>query len=86
MNNRLYLNSTQHAQRIAGNRDRDIDRAHIATSFYDHPVDFVTMARSYGIHALPRVEKIGDVAPAVGEAVRHLKTHRAPVLVEILMD
>ncbi|MGW4687048.1 thiamine pyrophosphate-binding protein [Streptomyces sp. NPDC004244] len=86
MNNRLYLNSTQHAQRIAGNRDRDIDRAHIATSFYDHPVDFVAMARSYGLHALPRVEKIGDVAPTVGEAVAHMKAHRKPVLVEILMD
>ncbi|ORT54267.1 thiamine pyrophosphate-dependent enzyme [Streptomyces sp. CB03238] len=86
MNNRLYLNSTQHAERIAGNRDRDIDRAHIATSFYDNPVDFVTMARSYGIHALPRVESIDGVAPAVREAVAHLKTHRKPVLVEILME
>ncbi|MFI9630546.1 thiamine pyrophosphate-binding protein [Streptomyces sp. NPDC052042] len=86
MNNRLYLNSTQHAQRVAGNRDRDIDRAHIATSFYDNPVDFVTMARSYGIHTLPRVEKIGDVAPTVSQAVRYLKAHREPVLVEILMD
>ncbi|MEU6896037.1 thiamine pyrophosphate-dependent enzyme [Streptomyces sp. NPDC046557] len=86
MNNRLYLNSTQHAERIAGHRDRDIDRAHIATSFYDHPVDFVSMARSYGVHALPRVEKIGDVAPTIREAVAHLKTHRKPVLVEILMD
>ncbi len=63
MNNRLYLNSTQHAERIAGNRDRDIDRAHIATSFYDNPADFVTMARSYGIHALPRVERSATSPP-----------------------
>ncbi|WP_309050421.1 thiamine pyrophosphate-dependent enzyme [Streptomyces sp.] len=86
MNNRLYLNSTQHAARIAGQRDRDIDRAHIATSFYDHPVDFVTMARSYGIHALPRVERIDAVAPAVREAVAHIKEHGKPALVEILME
>ncbi|WP_309056290.1 thiamine pyrophosphate-dependent enzyme [Streptomyces sp.] len=86
MNNRLYLNSTQHAARIAGQRDRDIDRAHIATSFYDHPVDFVTMARSYGIHALPRVEHIDAVAPAVREAVAHIKEHGKPALVEILME
>lgn len=86
MNNRLYLNSTQHAQRIAGNRDRDIDRAHIATSFYDNPVDFVTMAQSYGIHTLPRVENIDAVAPTVREAVAHLKEHGKPVLVEVLME
>lgn len=86
MNNRLYLNSTQHAERIAGNRDRDIDRAHIATSFYDNPVDFVSLARSFGVHALPRVERIDAVAPTVRAAVSHLREHGKPVLVEILMD
>ncbi|MGW5048184.1 thiamine pyrophosphate-binding protein [Streptomyces griseoluteus] len=86
MNNRLYLNSTQHAERIADNRDRDTGRAHIATSFYDQPVDFVTLAESYGVHALPRVERIEAVEPAVREAVAHIREHGKPVLVEILMD
>lgn len=86
MNNRLYLNSTQHAQRIAGNRDRDIDRAHIATSFYDNPVDFVTLARSYNIHALPRVEAVAGIAPTVREAVEFIKANGKPALVEILME
>ncbi|MFD6995324.1 thiamine pyrophosphate-binding protein [Streptomyces mirabilis] len=86
MNNRLYLNSTQHAERIAGNRDRDIDRAHIATSFYDRPVDFVTLAQSFGVHTLPRVERVDTVAPTVREAVAHIKEHGMPVLVEILME
>jgi acetolactate synthase I/II/III large subunit len=86
MNNRLYLNSTQHAERIAGNRDRDTGRAHIATSFHDRPVDFVALARSYGVHSLPRVERIESVAPTVREAVAHLKEHGKPVLVEILME
>ncbi|MET7346780.1 thiamine pyrophosphate-binding protein [Streptomyces mirabilis] len=86
MNNRLYLNSTQHAERIAGNRDRDIDRAHIATSFYDRPVDFVTLAQSFGVHTMPRVERVEAVAPTVREAVAHLKEHGKPVLVEILME
>ncbi|MGW2649139.1 thiamine pyrophosphate-binding protein [Streptomyces sp. NPDC001393] len=86
MNNRLYLNSTQHAERIAGNRDRDTGRAHIATSFYDQPVDFVNLARSYGVHALERVERIEDVEPTVREAVAHIKAQGRPVLVEILME
>ncbi|SFE30993.1 thiamine pyrophosphate-binding protein [Streptomyces mirabilis] len=86
MNNRLYLNSTQHAERIAGNRDRDIDRAHIATSFYDRPVDFVTLAQSFGVHTLPRVERVDAVAPTVREAVAHIKEHGKPVLVEIFME
>ena len=86
MNNRLYLNSTQHAARIAENRDRDIDRSHIATSFYDNPVDFVALAQSFNIHTLPRVEAIGDVAAAVREAVAYIKEHGKPALVEILME
>ncbi|TQF02600.1 thiamine pyrophosphate-binding protein [Kitasatospora acidiphila] len=86
MNNRLYLNSTQHAERIAGNRDRDTARATVATSFYDQPVDFTGLAESYGVHALPRVERIEDVESTVRAAVAHIKEHGKPVLVEILMD
>lgn len=86
MNNRLYLNSTQHAERIASSRNRDTGRAHIATSFYDQPVDFVALAQSYGVHALPRVERIESVAPTVRKAVAHIKEHGRPVLVEILME
>lgn len=86
MNNRLYLNSTQHAARIAGNRDRDIDRAHIATSFYNNPVNFVTLAQSFNVHALHRVEAIEDVAPAVESAIEFIKARGKPALVEILME
>ncbi|MGW1199774.1 thiamine pyrophosphate-binding protein [Streptomyces sp. NPDC002536] len=83
MNNRLYLNSTQHAARIAENRDRDTGKAHIATSFHDSPVDFVTLAQSFGVHALPRVATLADVAPTVASAVDHITTHRKPAVVEI---
>ncbi|MFE9427489.1 thiamine pyrophosphate-binding protein [Kitasatospora sp. NPDC006697] len=86
MNNRLYLNSTQHAERIAGNRERDTGRAHIATSFYDQPVDFTALARSFGVDALPRVERIEELVPTVQEAVARIKEHGKPVLVEVLMD
>ena len=86
MNNRLYLNSTQHAERIATNRDRDIDRSHIATSFYDNPVDFVSLAHSFNIHALPRVESVEDIATTIDSALAFIKTQGKPALVEILME
>ncbi|WNI16058.1 thiamine pyrophosphate-binding protein [Actinacidiphila sp. ITFR-21] len=84
MNNRLYLNSTQHAARIAANRSRDTDRAHIATSFYDSPVDFTGLAASFGIRTFPRVEAARDIAPTVEAAVAHIKQQGKPALVEII--
>lgn len=86
MNNRLYLNSRQHAAHIAGNRGRDIDRAHIATSFCGNPVDFVSLAQSFNIYALPCVEALKDVAPAVKSAIAFIKAHGKPALIEILME
>ncbi|GAB2729125.1 thiamine pyrophosphate-binding protein [Kitasatospora kifunensis] len=86
MNNRLYLNSTQHAARIADARGRDVGRSRIATGFDANPVDFVAMARAYNVHALPRVESIEQVAPTVRAAIARIKECGKPVLVEILME
>lgn len=86
MNNRLYLNSRQHAVRIASNRSRNTELAHIATSFFDNPVDFVGLAKSFNIHALPRVETLADVAPTVRAAVGYIKVECKPALIEIIME
>ncbi len=87
MNNRLGTGTPPSTPSASpATADRDIDRAHIATSFYDRPVDFVTLAQSFGVHTLPRVEHVDAVAPTVREAVAHIKEHGRPVLVEILME
>lgn len=82
MNNQLYLNSTQHAERIAGERDRDIHNAHIATSFHECPVDFTTLAQSFNVKVFPAVTEDKAVAPAVRAAIEHIKQHRRPVVIE----
>ncbi|MEV4337018.1 thiamine pyrophosphate-dependent enzyme [Streptomyces sp. NPDC049590] len=86
MNNRQYQNSTRHAERIAAARDRATEHAHIGTGFEENPVDFVTLARAYNVHALERVESLDGVVPAITEAVAWIKEHGRPVLVELLTE
>lgn len=86
MNNRLYLNSQQHAERIAANRGRGVEQAHIATSFYDNPVDFVALARSFNLAAPDRVERVEEIAPTIRRAIDFITTNGKPMLVEIIME
>ncbi|WP_339535351.1 thiamine pyrophosphate-dependent enzyme [Pseudomonas hunanensis] len=86
MNNQLYFNSTQHAVRVAGARNRDIDKAHIATSFYENPVDFVQLAQSFNVKAYPVVRHAADISATVSEAVAYIRQHRKPAVVELLIQ
>ncbi|ONY10117.1 thiamine pyrophosphate-binding protein [Burkholderia cenocepacia] len=85
MNNRLYLNSTQHAERIAKARNRVEDLSHVATSFFETPVDFVKIAEGFGIKSFPRIDRASEIEQIVGEAAHYVVTQRKPALVEILM-
>lgn len=86
MNNQLYFNSTQHAARVAGARNRDIDKAHIATSFYENPVDFVLLAQSFNVKAYPVVKNAADIAATVREAVAYIRQYGKPAVVELLIQ
>ncbi|WP_277374782.1 thiamine pyrophosphate-binding protein [Pseudomonas sp. AA-38] len=86
MNNQLYFNSTQHAIRVAGARNRDIDKAHIATSFYENPVDFVQLAQSFNVKAYPVVNNAADIAATVTKAVAYIRQHGKPAVVELLIQ
>ena len=86
MNNQLYLNSTQHAIRVASGRNRDIDKAHIATSFFENPVDFVQLAQSFNVKAYPTVKNAADIAATVVEAVAYIRQHGKPAVVDLLIQ
>ncbi|MNF85338.1 Acetolactate synthase isozyme 2 large subunit [compost metagenome] len=86
MNNQLYFNSTQHAVRVAGARNRNIDNAHIATSFFENPVDFVRLAESFNVKAYPVVKKTTDIATTVADAVAYIRQHGKPAVVELLIQ
>lgn len=86
MNNQLYFNSTQHAARVADARNRDIDKAHIATSFYENPVDFVQLAHSFNVKAYPVVKNALDISVTVNEAVAYIRQHGKPAVVELLIQ
>ena len=84
MNNRLYLNSEQHAATIARNRGRDTSRSGIATSFFGMPVDFTGLASSFGIHVEPRAKTCEAIATTVASAAAYVRKTGKPALVEIM--
>ena len=85
MNNQLYFNSKQHADIIAKNRSRENSLSHIATSFYEAPVDFIKLAQSFGIHTLPLIISAESIKPSVISATEYIRTHNKPVVIEIIM-
>lgn len=86
MNNRLYLNSQQHAEQIARLRSRNTIASVIGTSFYDNPVDFLKLADSFNILVAKRLTELEQIQPAVRAAVDHIKSNRRPVVVELVMS
>lgn len=86
MNNQLYFNSKQHADIIAKNRERDGQRSHIATSFYEMPVNFTKLAQSFGIHTLPVISTIDNIKNTIISAVEYININNKSVLIELLME
>lgn len=86
MNNRLYFNSTQHAEKIASARNRTEDLSHVATSFYEAPVDFLKLAEGFNIKTYPRIDKESDIFKTIAEAADFVMKNKKPALVEVLMQ
>lgn len=86
MNNNLYLNSKQHAQTIAMQRNRNADDADIGTSFHKNPVDFLALAKTFNIHASGRATDLVGLKVCVLDAIDHIRTHGKSALVEVVMQ
>ncbi|MCV9877499.1 thiamine pyrophosphate-binding protein [Brenneria izbisi] len=86
MNNSLYLNSKQHAEIIAGNRQRNVSDADIGTSFYENPVDFISLAQSFNIHTSGRASTLAELKNSLEEAIDYILKERKPALVELIMQ
>lgn len=84
VNNRQYRNTVEHAERIARQRDRDPGRRHVGAGLADPPVDYATMARTYGVWGAGPVDTAGAVAEVVNDAVEVVLGGR-PALVDVLV-
>jgi thiamine pyrophosphate-dependent acetolactate synthase large subunit-like protein len=84
-NNRAYHEEVMHLQRMAGRRERGIDRAHIGNVIDEPAIDFAKLAQSMGVHAEGPISRPGDLAPAIRRAIATVKGGE-PALIDVIMQ
>jgi len=81
-NNRQYGNTVDHAERIAAERGRPVDK-YAATTLDDPAVDYAAVARGYGLWAAGPVTRARDLPQVLAEAVGVVRSGR-PALVDVV--
>ena len=81
-NNGGYRNSEEHAERIAEHRGRPVDDARIGNRIEDPRVDFVSLARAYGMWSEGPVEDPNELGRVLQRALAEVDGGR-PALVEV---
>jgi acetolactate synthase-1/2/3 large subunit len=84
-NNRAYHEEVMHLQRMAGRRERGIDRAHIGNVIDDPAIDFAKLAQSMGLRAEGPIASPNDLAPAIRRAIATVKSGE-PALIDVIMQ
>jgi thiamine pyrophosphate-dependent acetolactate synthase large subunit-like protein len=84
-NNRAYHEEVMHMQRMAGRRERGIDRADIGSAINDPSIDYTQLARSMGVHAEGPITSPNDLAPAIRRAIATVKNGQ-PALIDVIMQ
>ena len=82
-NNRSYFNDEEHQILMAKARNRPVENAHIGQRMDNPPVDFASMAKSFGIEAWGPIEEPGEIRPALERAMRYVLKERKPALVDV---
>jgi thiamine pyrophosphate-dependent acetolactate synthase large subunit-like protein len=85
-NNRTYGNDEVHQAVIARARGRPVENRVIGIRLDDPPVDYATMAQSFGVHAEGPIETPAQIGPALARAVRRVLRDRQPVLVDVVIQ
>ena len=83
-NNRSYYNSENHQGEVSKERGRSTATQGIGTRIDTPPVDFATLARSFGLYGEGPIDDPGKVRPALERAIRHVKEQNACALVDIV--
>ncbi len=83
-NNRSYYNSERHAINVAQERERDMERRYIGTRLEHPTVNFAQLAQSMGVYGEGPIESPDQIAPALQRALKVVREHRAPALVDVI--
>ncbi len=82
-NNRSYYNAEEHALTTARARQRPLERTGIGTRIQDPDVDFVGLARSFGLHAEGPVTSATGIRVAVDRALQVVRGEGRAALVDV---
>jgi acetolactate synthase I/II/III large subunit len=82
-NNRAYHQEVMFVQRMASERNRGADRAHIGTTLREPNIDYSKMAQAYGMFGEGPIENPKDLAPAITRALDRVKRGE-PALLDVV--
>jgi thiamine pyrophosphate-dependent acetolactate synthase large subunit-like protein len=82
-NNRAYHQEVMFVQRMASERNRGADRAHIGTTLREPNIDYSKMAQAYGMFGEGPIENPKDLAPAMTRALDRVKRGE-PALLDVV--
>ena len=82
-NNRAYHQEVMFVQQMAGQRNRGADRAHIGTTLREPNIDYVHMAKAYGMYGEGPIADPKDLAPAIERALDRVKRGE-PALLDVI--
>lgn len=82
-NNRAYAQETMLLQGTANRRRRGVDRSGIGTAIRNPDIDYAKLAEGMGVWSAGPIESPDDLAPALAEAVRVVKSG-FPALVDVV--
>lgn len=83
-NNRSYFNDEAHQETVAVARKRPVEHKGIGLRLEDPPVDFASLARSFGINGIGPIEEPDKLKPALESAVNYIKKQKRAALVDVI--
>jgi len=83
-NNRSYYNSEFHQETMARIRGRHVENKGIGTQINYPPVDYVSLAHSFGLYAQGPIKDPNDLRPALEQAIKIVKNKKQPALVDVV--
>jgi thiamine pyrophosphate-dependent acetolactate synthase large subunit-like protein len=84
-NNRAYHQEVMHLQRMSLQRQRRMDRWHIATKIENPNVSFAKLADSLGVAGIGPIDSPADLGPALKRGIDIVKRGE-PVVIDVVMQ
>jgi thiamine pyrophosphate-dependent acetolactate synthase large subunit-like protein len=85
-NNRVYYNDVEHQEKVAIARGRPPENKFIGMAMEQPPVDFASLARSFGVFGEGPITEPDKIRPALDRALNVIKKEGRPALVDVVIQ